>query len=390
VTDERTGRELEPRAEGEVAEGRSGRELMPREPAESSVERFSAGEVAHTVGLTEERAAQIVRQSGNARNIAFLAVLIVVLFIPLYWFYDLGVPAVGNSSRLEKETQAQYVTNVSRGYALFLANCAQCHGKNGEGGVGPPLNDQAKLYNAVTVTGVPGTGHLNPTYIRNVLTVGGRYVCGDPKSLMPVWADVNGGPLNYRQIEELIAFLTASKDVTFQYQPEHPDPGQTLPPPVIAQGWRDPNYKPPPDQPSPPACWRAPQGVLSGGGGTSASPAAIGSPGTSANPRPIKVVETASLQITDQSGTKLGAIAVKKGETVRFEVENKAGFDHNFYVGTAQDLQGNNTANLKGVPAFTSGTKDFTMTFDQDVQFQFACTVPGHYTSMHGDIQLVQ
>jgi mono/diheme cytochrome c family protein/uncharacterized cupredoxin-like copper-binding protein len=391
VTDERTGRELEPRAGGEVRSARTGRELTPSEPAESSVERFYAGERAHTVGLTEERAAQIVRQSGNARNIAFLAVLIVVLFIPLYWFYDLGVPAVANTSRLQKEAEVQQVTDVSRGYALFLANCAQCHGKNGEGGIGPPLNDQAKLYNALTVTGLPGTGHLNPNYIRNVLTVGGRYVCGDPKSLMPVWADVNGGPLNYRQIEELIAFLTATKDVTFQYQPEHPDPGQTLPPPVTVHGWRDPNYKPPPDQPSPPACWRAPQGVLSGGGGgASASPAAIGNPGTAASPRPVKVVETASLQITDESGNKLAAIAVKKGETVRFEVENKAGFDHNFYVGTAQDLQSNNTANLKGVPAFPSGTKDFTMTFDQDVQLQFACIVPGHYTSMHGDIQLVQ
>jgi hypothetical protein len=36
----------------------------------------------------------------------------------------------------------------------------------------------------------------------NVLTVGGRYVCGDPKSVMPVWAQPNG-PLNYRQIEEI-------------------------------------------------------------------------------------------------------------------------------------------------------------------------------------------
>lgn len=391
MTGERSGRELEPRARGDVGPERTGRELAPREPTESSVERFYAGEGAHTIGLTEDRAAQIVRQSGNARSIAFLAVLIVVLFIPLYWFYDLGVPAVANTSRLQKEEQAQEVTDVSRGYALYLANCAQCHGNNGQGGVGPPLNDQAKLYNAVTATGVSGTGHLNPNYLRNVLTVGGRYVCGDPKSLMPVWADVNGGPLNYRQIEELIAFLTASKDVTFQYQPEHPEPGQTLPPPVTASGWRDPNYKPPAGQPTPPPCWRAPQGVLSGGGGgASASPAVISNPGTAANPRPIKVVETASLQITDDKGAALSAIAVKKGETVKFAVENTAGFDHNFYIGTAQDLQANNTANLEGVPPFPSGTKEFTVTFDKDVQLQFACTVPGHYQSMHGDIQQQQ
>jgi mono/diheme cytochrome c family protein len=388
VTDDRTGRELEPTGPGDLGPGRTGRELTPREPSEASVERFSAGEGAHTIGLTEERAAQIVRQSGNARNIAFLAVLVVVLFVPLYWFYDLGVPAVANTSRLENEAEFQYVTDVGRGYAIYLANCAQCHGRNGEGGIGPPLNDQNKLYNALTPTGQPGTGHLNPNYLRNVLTVGGRYVCGDPKSLMPVWADVNGGPLNYRQIEELIAFLTASKDLTFQYQPEHAEPGQTLPPPVSVSGWRDPNYKPPANQPTPPACWRAPEGVLGGGGGgAAASPSPITNPGTASNPRPIKVVETASLQITDEAGTKLLAIPVKKGETVQFQVENTAGFDHNFYIGSAQDLESNNTANLEGVPNFTSGTKEFTITFDEDAQLQFACTVPGHYGPMHGDIQ---
>ena len=68
---------------------------------------------------------------------------------------------------------------------------------NGEGGVGPPLNDQAKLYNAVTADGGSGTGHLNPNYIHKVLEVGGRYVCGDAKSLMPAWLAPDG-PLNYR------------------------------------------------------------------------------------------------------------------------------------------------------------------------------------------------
>ena len=51
------------------------------------------------MGLTEERAAQIVKQSGNARNIAFLAFLLLAVFIPVYWFYALGVPALGISGR---------------------------------------------------------------------------------------------------------------------------------------------------------------------------------------------------------------------------------------------------------------------------------------------------
>ncbi len=55
-----------------------------------------------------------------------------------------------------RRTQDQQVTAIQAGYALFLANCARCHGDHGQGGIGPPLNDQAKLYNAVTATGAPG------------------------------------------------------------------------------------------------------------------------------------------------------------------------------------------------------------------------------------------
>ena len=89
------------------------------------------------VGLTEERSAQIVRQSGNARNIVFLAVIVISLFIPVYWFYENGIPAVGAEGRLAHEKDVQYVTDVERGYELFRANCATCHGDNGQGGVGP-------------------------------------------------------------------------------------------------------------------------------------------------------------------------------------------------------------------------------------------------------------
>ncbi len=165
----------------------------------------------------------MVRQSGNARNIAFLAFLLIAIFIPVYWFYDLGVPALGVSGRMQAAAEEQVVTDVERGYALFLANCARCHSSttnpgDGKGGVGPPLNDQAKLFNAINQNGGSGTGHLNPNYIHKVLEVGGRYVCGDANSVMPAWLQPNG-PLNYREVEELVAWITASSDITFTYDP---------------------------------------------------------------------------------------------------------------------------------------------------------------------------
>jgi len=353
------------------------------------VERFDAGERAHRVELTEERVAGIVNQSGSARRVSFWLVLLIVIFIPVYWLYDQGVPFVAGTGALAQTRDQQYVTSVANGYALFLANCAQCHGDHGQGGVGPPLNNQAKLYNALTATGGAGTGHLNPTYLMNVLTVGGRYVCGDANSVMPIWSQANGGPLNYKQIQDLINWITAPNTVSFQYQPAAPNAAATIPPVQTVTGWTDPSYTPPPGQATPPACWRNPSGVIGGGGAAAATPGTVTNPGTAATPRIIKLDETGALQITDASGAALSAITVKAGEVVQFQVTNTAGFDHDFYVGAAADLSSDNRANLKGLAPFASGTQTFTWTVPASGAFQFACTLPGHYATMHGDFDIV-
>ena len=388
MSDDRTGRELTPRE--------AGSEVTPREGDPLGVERFDAGERAHRVELTEERSAQIVRQSGNARRFAFVGIFVLVFFIPLYWFYAIGVPALGISGDLSRVSEQQYVTDVSRGYALYQTNCSSCHGVDGKGGVGAPLNDQMALYNAYTPLGDPGTGHLNPAYIQTVLAKGGRFVCGDAKSVMPVWAQPVG-PLNYRQIEELVAFLGATTETTWTYVP-HVAEGEVgpTPPPVEVRGWRDPNFKPAPDATPYPACWRDPDGPLVGGsntGGGSAGGGTVATPGTKEKPRVIELNVTGTLQITDPAGDKLASIPVKAGETVTFRVTNTAGFDHNFYLGAESVLSTTTTttsADLPGIPTFASGTKDFTYTFETTDPLQYACIIPGHYGPMHGDFEFVE
>lgn len=386
MSDERTGRELTPRPEGEPGA------VTPREPAlpvPTTVEadRFSAGDQAHTVGLSEERAAAIVRQSGNARMVAFLGVLIFVLFIPLYWLYDIGLPVVGLEGRLTAEEQVQYVTDVARGDALFLANCARCHGANGQGGVGPPLNDQAKLYNTLTAQGLPGTGHLNPDYLRSVLREGGRIVCGDPKSVMPAWEQPKG-PLNYREVEEIITFILATKDVTWTALEGHVDLEATAAPVIQRQGWRDPAYSPPPDATPVPACWR-------GGGTASAAPgtaAPVASPGTPESPRVVEIQGTDQVQWVDTaSGQPLTSLSVVEGETVEFRVQVGT-VSHNFHIGSQAELSTATEPNdLPGVDMFSNATQTFTHTFDAlPEQPQFACTVPGHYGAMNGNIVVTQ
>ncbi len=197
---------------------------------------------------------------------AFLGVSIVALFVIAYYLYETGLPFGLSQPRLAAQASAQQVTAVEAGYNLFQANCARCHGTQGQGGIGPVLNDQMKLFD-----------HLNPTYIKNVLTMGGRYVCGNANSLMPVWADTNGGPLNYVQIQDLIAFLRAPTTETYVVR----DP--RLNEPVIGpdgqvetfQGWVDPSFKPDPSATPFPACWSG-----TAGGATPAPSGPAESPST--------------------------------------------------------------------------------------------------------------
>lgn len=386
MSDERTGRELTPRPEEErpVVTPREG--ALPT-PSTQPAERFYAGDAAHTIGLTEERAAAVVRQSGKARYFAFFGALILVLFIPAYWLIEIGLPFAGVDGQLAAREESQYVTDVARGHELYLANCARCHGENGQGGIGPVLNDQAKLYNALTPQGLPGSGHLNPGYLEIVLNHGGRWVCGDPNSLMPAWLQPEG-PLNYREIEEIIAFILASNEVSWIHHEEAHGADQTPGPAEVVQGWRDPEYEPPPGATPVPECWRAPQGSPA-----AASPQPVASLGTAETPRVIEVQGTEQLQWVDpQSGERLASLSVVEGETIEFRVINESeAVPHNFHIGSASELEtAPEQVDLPGVDTFTGGTQAFEYTFDQiPEQPQFACTVPGHYGTMHGDFVVV-
>jgi mono/diheme cytochrome c family protein len=321
--------------------------------------------------------------------VAFLVSLFLILFIPLYWLYDIGIPVLGLDGRLAAEADTQYVTNVARGHALYLANCARCHGEQGQGGIGPPLNDQGKLYNALTASGLPGPGHLNPDYLTSVLTEGGRYVCGDPNSIMPAWLQPKG-PLNYREVAEIIDFLLASDETSWKLHVTTHEVGATAPPDTTYTGWRDPDYSPPPDATPVPDCWR--------GGGSPAptgSPEPVESPGTAENPRVIEITGTEQITwVESGSGDVLSSISVVPGETIEFRITNASAFvPHSFYIGSADELaSAPQQTDLPGFAPFTSeaGTQSLIFTVgDLPANPQFACTVAGHYGTMHVNLVLV-
>jgi mono/diheme cytochrome c family protein/plastocyanin len=309
----------------------------------ASTDRFTAPPSTHaTAGLTPARAAKIVRQSGNARWVAFLGISIVSLFIIVYYFYEVGAPFGLTTPRLDAQATAQQVTAIERGYNLYQANCARCHGAQGQGGIGPVLNDQVKLFD-----------HLNATYIKNVLTAGGRYVCGDPLSLMPVWADTNGGPLNYVAIQDLIAFIRAPSTQEFIIR------NPSLNEPVIGadgkvetfKGWLDPAFKPDPSATPFPACYKGDQ--------TGASPAPGASIGADAQILELQAVPTIkydTLTLDATAGAAFGIHFVQEDPGVgghNVEILDSSG--KSLFKGEV--LQDGETTYV--IPALTAGTYTF-------------------------------
>jgi len=353
---EPTGREPEP----------DQRLPVPRPPAAAGpvapVERFTSAPSVRAVELTPERAAQVVRQSSNARWVGFLAVVVVVLFVALYWFYELGLPGGLSQPRIgEKgtELEAQQVTSVERGYNVYEANCARCHGEQGEGGIGPNLNRQDKLF-----------AHLSEDYLRNILHVGGRLACGNDKSLMLLWSDQGNppGPLNYRQIQELISFLRAPSTDT--YTVRHPELLDPKIDPITGEvetfkGWRDPDYKPEPGATPYPACWQDEF--------TAASPAPPGGASVAPSVDPeATVVDISALNVA--FSTDVLSAPADEAFVIRFDNQD-ANIQHNVEV---KDAAGASV--FKGELFAGPGTRDYQVGPLPAGSFPFVCTVHPNMT----------
>lgn len=109
----------------------------------------------------------------------------------------------------------------------------------------------------------------------------------------------------------------------------------------------------------------------------------------SGEPRVIELNAEAALAFTDPDGQKVTDIPVTPGETIVFQVDNTAGFEHNFYIGTDEQLSVAGATTDTGIANWTSGVQELTWVVPDDITgLKFGCTVAGHYALMNGTFSL--
>lgn len=109
--------------------------------------------------------------------IGFVLTLIVVIFIPLYWATEPG--------RQEAARERLKAEATERGAHLYAQHCARCHGREGEGRMGPALKESPlddKVFWKIVARGVAG-------------------------KRMPAFGEEDDGPLKTHQIDDLIVFV---------------------------------------------------------------------------------------------------------------------------------------------------------------------------------------
>jgi cytochrome c oxidase cbb3-type subunit 3 len=115
--------------------------------------------------------------------LALALTVAIVVFLSVYWMNE--------PRRMAAAREGFRIQAVERGAELYAANCASCHGDNGQGvpKVGPILNSKNFLEAADddTIFGI----------IRD----------GVPNTAMPAYGEAKGGPLRDSQVKDLVVFI---------------------------------------------------------------------------------------------------------------------------------------------------------------------------------------
>jgi len=136
-------------------------------------------------------------------GLGLVALAVIALALPLYWLAEPG--------RQEDAVQDFKNIAVSRGEEIYVngAQCGNCHGPAGVGGVASYTLTDPKTGDYVDQVQWKAPAldtvmyRYTPVQVTYILNYGRGY------SPMPAWGAPGGGPLTEQQIEEVIAYLTS-------------------------------------------------------------------------------------------------------------------------------------------------------------------------------------
>jgi uncharacterized cupredoxin-like copper-binding protein len=121
----------------------------------------------------------------------------------------------------------------------------------------------------------------------------------------------------------------------------------------------------------------------------------IGKPGTAS-----QVTRTVNIDMNDAMRFVPANITVKKGETIRFKLKNSGKMDHEFVLGTEQELKKHNELMEKFpemehddpnmITVAPGETGGIIWHFTKKGKVNFACLIPGHFDDgMKGNVKVL-
>ena len=169
MSDERTGRELTP-----ARRRASPATPVPDARSSSSVERFSAGPAdAHRWASPRSARPRSSARAATPATSRSWRSCSSPSSSPSTGSTTWACPALGiagpDGGRRPRSSSSRTWSVATRCSSPTAPAATARSNPATQGGIGPPLNDQAKLYNAINQNGGSGTGHLNPNYIHKVL-----------------------------------------------------------------------------------------------------------------------------------------------------------------------------------------------------------------------------
>ena len=161
--------------------------------------------------------------TGKQINAMIALLLLLLLLVGIYTIYD-PFRAEATHERTREEI-------VERAAHTYARNCRACHGNDGEGRIGPPLNPEVRARDPELIQFAdPAKLKENEAIVKHTL------ICGRIGTIMPPWSQEQGGSLNDEQIRQLVILITNPTEHAWEHVSEiSAEEEETVPLPPVTE-----------------------------------------------------------------------------------------------------------------------------------------------------------